>query len=63
MQLINVTEMADKLKTTSGTIYAWVSSRKIPAWCIIKQSRSLKFDIEAVDRWLNSKRLAPLPSN
>ena len=62
MKLINVKEMAVKLSSTVGTVYAYVSMRVIPAECIIKLGRSLRFDETAVNMWLNTLRQAPLPS-
>lgn len=63
MKLINVKEMAVKLGTTVGTVYAYVSTRFIPAGCIIRWGkRGLRFDETAVNMWLNTLRRAPLPS-
>ena len=62
MKLLNVKDVANKLKSTTGTVYAWVSMHKIPSWCVIKHSKRLLFDEEAIDKWLNNSRLAPLPS-
>lgn len=63
MILINVVEMSQKIKTTVGTVYAWVSMKRIPHWCIVKVGRSLKFDEMAVEKWLNGCRLAPIPAD
>jgi predicted DNA-binding transcriptional regulator AlpA len=38
------------------TIYTWVCLKKIPPPCIIKLGRTLRFDLEAVDRWVNDRR-------
>lgn len=63
MKLINVTQLAAKLSSTVGTIYAYVSMKKIiPGECIVKLGRAVRFDEEAVDKWLNSLRQNPLPS-
>jgi len=61
IRLLDVEEMAEKIKSTVGTVYAWVSSRKIPEWCIVRPGRSLRFDKDKVNQWLNSLRVAPLP--
>ena len=50
--LLNVQEMANKLKSTVGTVYSWVSMRKIPTDCVVKLGRKLLFDLDAVNRWL-----------
>ncbi len=50
--LLNVQEMAAKLKSTVGTVYAWVSMRKIPTDCVVKLGRKLLFDLDAVNQWL-----------
>ena len=60
--LLDVEEMAEKIKSTVGTVYGWVSSRKIPQWCIIKTGGSLRFDSNAVSKWLDSLRAAPMPA-
>ena len=52
--LLNVNEMADKLKSTVGTVYAWVSMRKIPSQCVIKIGRKLLFNLNEVNNWLQS---------
>ena len=62
INLLNVEQMADKIKSTVGTVYSWVSSGKIPQWCIVKMGRSLRFDSKAVSKWLNSMRAKPMPA-
>ena len=63
MKLINVKQMAEKLCSTVGSIYPYVSTRQvIPVECVVKIGRSVRFDEEAVDRWLNSLKKEPLPS-
>lgn len=63
MKLINVKQMAEKLCSTVGSIYTYVSTRQIiPVECVVKIGRSVRFDEEAVDRWLNSLKKEPLPS-
>lgn len=59
--LLDVAQMAEKIKSTVGTVYVWVSSKKIPEWCVIKVGRSLRFDALAVSQWLDSLRAEPLP--
>ncbi len=62
MKLINVKQMAEKLCSTVGSIYTYVSTRQvIPVGCVVKIGRSVRFDEEAVDQWLNSLKKEPLP--
>ena len=60
--LLNVNEMADKLKSTVGTVYAWVSMRRIPSQCVIKIGRKLLFNLSEVNNWLQSCCLHPAVS-
>lgn len=60
--LITVQRMAEKLCSTVGSIYAKVSAKQIPNWCIVKVGRRLLFDENAVDKWLESMRCGPLPA-
>lgn len=60
--LLNVKQMADKIGSTQGSIYAKVSAKQIPNWCIVKVGRRLLFDENAVDKWLESMRCGPLPA-
>lgn len=60
MKVIDVKELAKKLCSTPGTVYAWKSMGVIPKWGIIKRGRRVLFDEEAVDKWLESMRQSPL---
>lgn len=60
--LINVQQMADKLCSTAGSVYAKVSTRQIPGWCIVKVGKRVLFDEDAVNKWLESMRCGPLPA-
>ena len=62
MKTIDVNGMAKKLCSTKGSIYAQVSKRDIPRWCIVKRGQRILFDEDAVDKWLESFRLAAVPS-
>ena len=44
------------------TIYTYVSTGKIPAECIKRIGRALKFDVGAVDRWVNGPSAAQASS-
>lgn len=62
MTLLTVKQMAEKLCSTVGSIYAKVSAKQIPEWCIVKVSKRLLFDEDAVNKWLESMRCGPLPA-
>lgn len=59
--LLNVEEMAQKIKSTAGTVYAWVSMHKIPANCVVKLGGKLLFDLNAVNQWLVSCKQKTTP--
>ena len=48
-RLLNVEELSDYIGTPVGTLYQWVSQRKIP---YVKLGRSTKFDIEKIQEWI-----------
>jgi len=48
-RLLNVEEVAHMLDMKTGTIYQWVSQRRIP---FVKCGRLTKFDIERIDEWI-----------
>ena len=53
-KLLNITEMAEYLGITVGTLYAWVSQKRIP---YIKLGRLVKFDLRKIDKWLEEKTI------
>lgn len=52
---LNVDGVSRYLCVPKGTIYTWVSTKKIPARAIIRLGRSLKFDIKEIDAWVNAQ--------
>lgn len=52
-RLLNVKELSAYLSMPTATVYAYVGRGKIPANCIRRIGRSLKFDRAAVDGWIN----------
>ena len=52
-KLMNVKQLSEYISMPAPTIYTYVSTGKIPAECIKRIGRALKFDVEAVDRWVN----------
>ena len=55
-RLLNVDGLANYLSIPKGTIYTWVSMRKIPAKALVRLGRSLKFDVKEIDAWLERNR-------
>ncbi len=52
-RLIDIKELSAYIATPVTTIYGYVYSKTIPADCIIRIGRRLKFDKAAVDRWIS----------
>ena len=57
-KLLNVRELSEYLSMPTATVYAYVGRGKIPADCIRRIGRSLKFDRVAVDSWINGPSAA-----
>ena len=53
-KLMTVDELAEYLRTTPGTVYAWKSMGVIPVKCVKKIGRKLLFVAQEVDAWLSS---------
>lgn len=53
-RLMNVDELAHYLKLDKQTIYNWLHKKKISG---IKVGRVWRFDKEAIDEWLRSRRV------
>ena len=53
---MNISELSAYLGTPKGSIYTMVCMRKIPQECVVKLGRALRFEKEAIDRWINEKR-------
>ena len=52
-RLLSVPELSRYLSMPPATIYTYVSTGKIPANCIRRIGRSLKFEKVAVDGWVS----------
>lgn len=52
-RLMNVRQLSAYLALPVATLYTWVSLRRIPDDCIVHLGRTLRFDREAVDRWVS----------
>jgi excisionase family DNA binding protein len=55
-RLMNIEELSEYLGTPKGSIYTMVCLRKIPQECVIKIGRALRFEKDAIDKWINEKR-------
>ena len=55
---MNVKQLSEYISMPAPTIYTYVSTGKIPAECIKRIGRALKFDVGAVDRWVNGASAA-----
>lgn len=55
-KLLDVPGLAEYLSVPKGTIYTDVCMRKIPQKAIVKLGRSLRFDIAAIDAWVEENR-------
>ena len=51
-KLITVEELAEYLRSTPGTIYAWKSTGIIPPDCVKKVGRKLLFVAQKIEEWL-----------
>lgn len=58
-RLMNIRQLSGYMAMPVATIYTWVCLRRVPASCIVRLGRSLRFDREAVDRWIEEQRVVP----
>jgi len=56
---MNIRQLSGYLAMPVATIYTWVCLRRVPASCIVRLGRSLRFDREAVDLWIEEQRIKP----
>ena len=57
-KLLTVQDLSEYLAMPTATVYAYCGRGKIPANCIRRIGRSLKFDKLAVDQWINGPAAA-----
>ena len=55
-RLLTVKELAVYIGTTVGSIYTLTHMGKIPRECVVKLGRSLRFEREAIDAWINQQK-------
>ena len=53
-KLITVEELAECLRSTPGTIYAWKSMGVIPPKSVKKIGRKLLFIAQEIEEWIDS---------
>ncbi len=53
-RLLKVEELAALMGSTPKTIYSLKCRGKIPANCIVKRGKSLRFDIVEVEKWIDN---------
>lgn len=56
-RFLGVKELSEYLGISINTIYSYIWQKKIP---YIKIGRIVKFDLEKIERWLESKSVSPL---
>lgn len=56
-RFVGITDLAQYLGLTKGTLYVWVCQRRIP---YLKIGKLVKFDIIEIDQWLKDKRVKEL---
>ena len=56
-RFIGMSECSEYLGVTKGTLYAWVCYKKIP---YLKVGRLVKFDIKAIEKWIQTRAVAQL---
>ena len=59
-RLLNIKELSEYISMPVPTIYTYVSLGKIPAGCIVRIGRALKFEKTAVDGWVSGEASASL---
>lgn len=55
-KLLDVNGLSEYLSMPKGTIYTYVSTGRIPKDCIRHIGRALRFDVAAVDRWVDEQQ-------
>lgn len=56
-RLLTIAELSEFLRTPIGTIYHWISQKRIP---YVKLGRSVRFDPEQVNLWVKENSQKPI---
>jgi excisionase family DNA binding protein len=55
-RLLDVKGLSNYLSLPIATIYSWVSLRRIPERAVIRLGRSLRFDLQEIDAWVEQQK-------
>ena len=58
-RLLNIEELAVYLSIPKDSIYTMVCLKKIPQDCVVHIGRALRFEKEAIDKWISGKQSCP----
>lgn len=58
--VMDIHQLSKEIGISKGGIYHWVSQKKIP---YIKIGRNVRFDADAINRWLEKKKVEPRDFN
>lgn len=57
-KLLNAGELGEYLSLSRGSIYMMRFEGKIPAECVVRMGRALRFDREAINKWISEMKNA-----
>ena len=57
-RLMNINELSKYLAIPKGSLYYMRFTHKIPQDCIVRFGTALRFDKEAIDKWINAKKVS-----
>jgi len=55
-RLLNIVELSAYLSISKGSLYTMVCMKKIPPECVVHIGRALRFEKDAIDRWISAQR-------
>lgn len=58
-RLLNIDELVEYISVPKGTIYNWISQKKLP---YIKMGRRIKFDKQDIDKFIETKKIVQHPN-
>ena len=53
-RLFNIDELVTYIAVPKGTIYNWISQRKLP---FVKMGRRVKFDKQDIDKFIDERKI------
>lgn len=54
--MLTATQLAERLQLSVKQVYAWAAKGHIPASCIVRVGRSMRFDAASLTAWIDSMR-------